>query len=282
MASFQFDQAEGLRRILAQPKPRVFTFLSATPDDEKSAMLVNLGASLANAGNTVLVLDACSSARGVASRLDTGHGATLLQAARRERTLEDVIRVMPQGFGIAALTHGSVAAAVRDAEQAEQLATAFNALAQQADIVVVDAELDADDSFPLPAMTEGEIVVQVSADAASIKSAYSIIKRLNARLGRRPFSVLVTGTSDRQAQMVYQNMAQAASRYLAVQLNSIGSVPADEHLARASRLGRTVIDAFPMAGASVAFRHLAGRFAYTDVPTAGWRGMPLASATLGV
>jgi flagellar biosynthesis protein FlhG len=58
-------------------------------------------------------------------------------------------------------------------------------------------------------------------------------------------------------------------------------VPADEHLTRAARLGRTVIDAFPMAGASVAFRHLAGRFAYADVPTGGWRGMPLPAATLG-
>ncbi|HSY26137.1 MAG TPA: antiactivator of flagellar biosynthesis FleN protein, partial [Burkholderiaceae bacterium] len=46
MASFDFDQAEGLRRMLAGPKPRIFTFLSATPDDEKSAMLSNLGASL--------------------------------------------------------------------------------------------------------------------------------------------------------------------------------------------------------------------------------------------
>lgn len=270
-----------MRRILSKPKPRVFSFLSATPDDEKNALLINLGASLAGAGNTVLVVDACSSARGIATRLDAPHGATLLQVARRERGLDDVVCAMPQGFGFAALTRGLLATAMRDAEQAQRMAAAFDALAEQSDIVVVDAELDANDSFPLPAMAEGEIVVQVSADAASIKSAYSIIKRLNAKLGRRPFSVLVTGSSDQQAKMVYQNMAQAASRYLAVQLNSIGAVPADEHLTRAARLGRTVIDAFPMAGASVAFRHLAGRFAYTDVPTAGWRGSPLPVATLG-
>ena len=51
LANFDFDQAEGLRRMLAGPKPRIVTFLSATPQDDKGAMLVNLGASLARAGN---------------------------------------------------------------------------------------------------------------------------------------------------------------------------------------------------------------------------------------
>ena len=61
--------------------------------------------------------------------------------------------------------------------------------------------------------------------------------------------------------MVYANMSSAASRYLAVTLTSMGSVPADEYLQRAARLGRAVVDAFPLAGASVAFRQLAGRLA---------------------
>jgi flagellar biosynthesis protein FlhG len=80
-------------------------------------------------------------------------------------------------------------------------------------------------------------------------------------MGQRPFSVLVTGAPEKEAQVVYRNMAAAASRYLAVKLNSMGSVPADEHLTRAAGLGRAVVEAFPMAGASVAFRRLAGRFA---------------------
>jgi len=73
------------------------------------------------------------------------------------------------------------------------------------------------------------------------------------------FGVLVTGASEEEAHLVYENMARTASRYLAIQLNSMGSVPADEHLNRAAHLGRSVIDAFPLAGASVAFRRLAGQ-----------------------
>lgn len=269
MASFDFDQAEGLRRMLAGPKPRMFTFLSAASGEEKGAMLVNLGASLAQAGRDVLLLDACVASEGIASHLDAMRGATLQQVARQERVLDEVIQAMPQGFGVAKLKRGPNTMWAPDAEQTRRLDAAFNALAARVDIMVVDAELDKEDKFPIPALTDSEIVVQVANSPASIKSAYAIIKRLNGQLGRRPFSVLVTGASDKEAQVVYQNMAQAANRYLAVKLNSMGSVPADEHLKRAMHLGRAVVDAFPLAGASVAFRRLAGRVVLSDVAVAG-------------
>jgi hypothetical protein len=47
--------------MLAGPKPRVFTFLSALKDNEKSEMLVNLGVSVARQGQQILMVDARSS-----------------------------------------------------------------------------------------------------------------------------------------------------------------------------------------------------------------------------
>jgi flagellar biosynthesis protein FlhG len=146
---------------------------------------------------------------------------------------------------------------------------AFDQLATRADIVVVDAELDKEDSLAIPALNDTEIVVQVANNPESIKIAYTLIKRLNNKLGRRPFSILITGATDKEAQVVFENMAKAANRYLAVKLNSMGSVPADEHLKRAMHLGRAVVDAFPLAGASVAFRRLAGRVVLSDMAAAG-------------
>jgi flagellar biosynthesis protein FlhG len=269
LASFDFDQAEGLRRMLAGPKPRVYTFLSAASPEEKGTMLVNLGASLVQAGRDVLLVDASLASEGIASRLNALRGATLTQVARQERTLEDVIQQMPQGFGVAALKRGPQRSAVKDAELAKRMDDAFGQLAMRADIVVVDAELDKEDSLAIPALNETGIVVQVANNPESIKIAYTLIKRLNNKLGRRPFSILVTGATEKEAQVVYENMAKAANRYLAVKLNSMGSVPADEHLKRAMHLGRAVVDAFPLAGASVAFRRLAGRVVLSDMAAAG-------------
>ena len=140
--------------------------------------------------------------------------------------------------------------------------------------MIVDGEFARDDSFPVPIMDTSEIVVQVSTSAASITAAYALIKRLSQQLGRRPFGILVTNASEAEAKVVYDNMSAAASRYLAVQLTSMGSVPADEYLHRAARLGRAVVDAFPLAGASVAFRRLAGRFALAGMPQLGRTGGP--------
>jgi len=268
LANFDFDQAEGLRRMLAGPKPRIVTFLSASAVDDKGAMLVNLAATLARAGNDVVVVDACSD--GVARRLGVNQGSALLDVARQECGLNQVLRSVPQGFSVASLARSN--GRRLGADDARRLAATFGVLVKQSGMVIVDGEFGPDDTFPVPLMDSAEIVVQVGTSAASITAAYALIKRLSQQLGRRPFGILVTGASEPEAKVVYDNMCSAASRYLAVQLTSMGSVPADEYLQRAARLGRAVVDAFPLAGASVAFRQLAGRFAMSGMPQLGRTG----------
>jgi flagellar biosynthesis protein FlhG len=270
LANFDFDQAEGLRRMLAGPKPRIVSFLSACPQDDKGAMLVNLGASLARAGNDVVIVDACEQEYGVAQRLGVDRGASLLSVARQECGLNQVIHQAPQGFSVVNLAGKRVSKG--GADEARRLGKAFDVLVKQSGMVLVDGELGKDDSFPLALMESAEIVVQVSTSAASITAAYALIKRLAQQFGRRPFGILVTGASEAEAKVVYDNMSAAATRYLAVQLTSLGSVPADEYLHRAARLGRAVVDAFPLAGASVAFRQLAGRFALPGMQQRGRTG----------
>ena len=280
MASFDFDQAEGLRRMLSGPKPRIVTFLSATPSDDKGAMLVNLGASLAQSGNDVMIVDACERDYGVAQRLGVDHGPSLLQVARQECALNQVIHPVPQGFSVVSMTRNmpvvpaqprafaGATGGVGATDEMRRLAKTFDVLVKQSagSIVIVDGEFLDEGTFPVPIMASSEIVVQVSTSATSITNAYALIKRLSQHLGRRPFGILVTGATEAEAKVVYDNMSSAATRYLAVTLTSMGSVPADEYLHRAARLGRAVVDAFPLAGASVAFRRLAGRFARSGVP----------------
>lgn len=255
MASIRTDQAEGLRRMIAKPAPRVLTFLSSAPGNDKSATLLNLGASLARTGSNVLVVDANVATRGVGAVLDRGKAGTLLQAASAQRSLSDVIRPMQQGLALSVM-----ARRVMSDKERQNMAALFARLAADNDIVVVDADLDGSDMLPLPALADGEIIVQVEDRTESVTAAYSLVKRVTDRYGRRTISILVTGTDISRAGKIYKSIATAARRYLALEIHSIGAVPNDEHLARATRLGRPVIDAFPLADASVAFRDLAGHF----------------------
>lgn len=255
MASIRTDQAEGLRRMLAKPAPRVLTFLSAKPGPEKNAMLVNLAASLERTGSSVLLLDACP-IKGVGSGLDRARRGTLLQVANGERRFDEVALVMPQGFSMAVMARKQL-----DTMETSHMDVLFRQLAMTNDLVMVDADLGPN-GLPLRDMAGGDIVIMVEDDTQAITGTYSLIKRLSDHYGRRNLSILVTGTDAKRAGMIFKSISNAARRYLAIELQSIGSVPEDAHLERATKLGRAVIDAFPLAGASAAFRDLAGHFAH--------------------
>ena len=77
-------------------------------------------------------------------------------------------------------------------------------------------------------------------------------------------------------------MAQAASRYLAAQLNFIGAIPADDHIRRATGQGRAVMDVFPFAGAALAFQRLSKRFTAGPDAARSSYGMATDGASLGV
>src|SRR5690606_24911679 len=110
--SFAYDQAEGLRRMAAGVKPRVFTFLSAATPEEKQGMLVNLAASLMRVGSDVTIVDACRSERSITHRMGIQTEASLIEVARGERALAQALHATQPGFQYAVLrTEGSTASA---------------------------------------------------------------------------------------------------------------------------------------------------------------------------
>ncbi|MHB1676954.1 MAG: MinD/ParA family ATP-binding protein [Sulfuriferula sp.] len=258
MANFSLDQADGLRRMLSEPKPRIVTLLSTLGAAEKNAMLTNLTATLTQMGSDTVLVDA-RRFDGVSKHLNTARKNGLLEVARQQCALSEVVQTVPQGFSIVAMSGERLVSVREDATENQRLSKVFSVLAQQYGTMLVDGELDSEDRLPVTILDSGTIIIHLAAGAESIKSGYCLIKRLSATLGRRSFGILVTQCEEAQARLVYANLAQTASRYLAVSLYFMGSIPADDHLSRAARLGRSVIEAFPLAMASVAFRRIAGQ-----------------------
>ncbi|MDL2284961.1 antiactivator of flagellar biosynthesis FleN protein [Oxalobacter sp. OttesenSCG-928-P03] len=260
MDNFQFDQAEGLRRMLGEPRQRIYTFLSTLPHRNKNHLLFNLAASLSRSGSSVLLMDATCSREGVGGYQPQEHpSATLAQVARNEYEVDDAFYRVPQGFDVVCLAHHP-----REIEStgsfANWLDLSFESAVVEADVVMIDGLLDKDNEFPLMAMETSALILQVEDTEKSIKDAYMLIKRLAGRFGRMPFGVLVSGSGESRSQAIFRNMAQTAAHYLGIQLYSMGYVPKDDHMARAASLGRSVVDAFPMALSSFAFRRIAGSF----------------------
>ena len=253
----QNDQAAGLRRIMAAPKPRVVSILSASSTQNQARMMTNLAVSIGAQGGEVLIVHASHESS------ETSYGINrlpaLLDVANEKCSLLNAIKSSNHGFSIAKLMQRSQVNSPLDSNVNGQLNRIFDNLACQYEIVLVDATLNKNHLLPLKTLNDGEIIIQLTRHSESIKHAYTLIKQICSQLGRRPFGIIVDDATDAQAQIVFHNISQVARRFMQIELEFFGAIPSDDHLCRAAKLGRSVIDAFPLATASTAFKQIARR-----------------------
>jgi flagellar biosynthesis protein FlhG len=264
MSNFHHDQAAGLRRIMAAPKPRVVSVISAAITHDQPRMMTNLAASIFGQGSDVLLVHASQDSREVKYGVDKT--PSLFDVAfdidNETFSLSDGIISTNHGFNVAKLMQKNQFNISIDSDESEQANQLFDELAHQYEIVLVDATLNKDNLLPLQILNNGEIIIQLTRLPESITNAYTLIKQICSELGRRPFGIIVDNATDAQAQIVFRNISEVARRFMQIELEFFGSIPADDHLSRAAKLGRSVIDAFPLASASTAFKKIAQRLDY--------------------
>lgn len=264
MLNFQNDQAAGLRRLMAAPKPRVVSIISASTGSDKyhdqPRMLTNLAASILGQGYEVLIMHATQESNEASYGIDKL--PALLNVAYEECSLQEAVTQTNHGYFLSKLMCKHQANVALDIDTESELNQIFNTLASQYEIVLVDASLNENHVLPLKTMNEGEIIIQLTRQPESIKNAYTLIKQICSQLGRRAFGIVVGDATEDQAQIVFRNISQVARRFMQIELEFFGSIPSDEHLNRAAKLGRSVIDAFPLATASTAFKQIAQRLDY--------------------
>jgi flagellar biosynthesis protein FlhG len=246
MSKLKQDQAAGLRKLMAIPAPRIFTMLSASSTQDKSRLMTNLAASMATQGTKSLVIHASKES----SESVYGINAlpTLLETNKQKNTLQNAISKLMQKSQLhQQLSH----------EMNQGLGFILKELASAFEIVLVDASVDDAGLLPIDALNSSEIIVQLTRKPESIKEAYALIKKVYSQLGRRNFGIIVDDATDAQAQVVFNNISKVAKQYMQIDLTYFGAIPADDHLSKAVQLGRAVVDAFPLAQASTAFKKMA-------------------------
>lgn len=261
MANFQNDQAAGLRRIMAAPKPRVVSILSASASShDQPRLLTNIAASICGHGSDVLVMHASQTSRESSYQIDKL--PTLLDVANQKCALGSAIKGSNQGFSVTKLMPKVQLNSALNNDTSERLESIFAKLTSQYEIILVDATLNKNDVLPLNTLNEGEILIQLTRSPESIKNAYSLIKQICSQLGRRSFGIIVDDATEVQAKIVFRNISEVAKNFMQIELEFFGAIPSDDHLSRAAKLGRSVTDAFPLAAASAAFKQIAQRLDY--------------------
>jgi flagellar biosynthesis protein FlhG len=248
---FVIDQAEGLRRLLAREGSRVVAVTGGAGSPGRTTAVVNLAAALTAHGKDVLVIDECLGPRSVCALVGGVRGAGNFAAVMRgERTLEEAVGRHALGFG--------VLAASRDNRAHYTAAQLQKVLSGPADIVLIDAQLDAEGALSPLAMHAHDVLIVMRIGAQAITDAYACMKRLHFAHAIAQFRVLANHVASvPDAQAAIENLAGVAGRYLSVSMESAGYVAADAHMPQALKLARCIVDAFPSTAAARDFRHVA-------------------------
>jgi flagellar biosynthesis protein FlhG len=248
---FVIDQAEGLRRLLAREGSRVIAVTGGPGAPGRTTAVINLAAALTGHGKDVLVIDECLGPRSVSALLGGIRGAGNFAAVMRgEMGLDEAAGRHALGF--------RVLAASREHRSQYSSAQLNKVLTGPADIVLIDAQLDADGALSPLAMHAHDVLIVMRVAAQAITDAYACMKRLHFAHAIGQFRVLANHVaSATDAHAAFDNLAGVASRYLTVSLENAGCVAADPHMPRAVQLSRCIVDAFPSTAAARDFRHVA-------------------------
>jgi flagellar biosynthesis protein FlhG len=254
----------------------------------KTTVAVNLGMSLAMAGHDVMLLDADMGLANVDVLLGLAPSRHLGHLLDGTATLEELVleaphglKVVPGGSGarrLAQLGNGEHAAVIR----------AFDELPKPPDYLLVDTAAGLSDNVAMFAAAADDVVVVVCDEPASLTDAYALVKVLSRDFGVRRFRMVANQVRNAgEARALHQKLAKVSDRFLDIVLDFFGMVPQDERLRQAIRRQSAVVDLWPAARSSQAFKQLASavdtweepasagldRIAFFGghvVPAAGW------------
>lgn len=251
------DQATGLRRM-AKPKPvRVITIASGKGGVGKTNVTVNLAIALASQGKKVTILDADLGLANIDVMLGLHSKKNLSHVMKGECDLEEILLDGPMGIKIIPASSGVKNMAEMTPAEHAGLISAFSQLSHDIDVLLVDTAAGISDSVVSFSRAAQEVLVVVCDEPASITDAYALIKLLSKEQDVFKFHILANMVSGpQQGRDVYDKLSKVSSQFLDVALEYIGHVPHDEHLQKAIKRQKAVVEAFPRSRSAQAFQTL--------------------------
>jgi flagellar biosynthesis protein FlhG len=224
----------------------------------KSNMAVNLALELGALGWRVSLLDADLALAntdvllGVSPQHHLGHVLT------GERSLDEIIiettngvRLIPGGSGVEELANLSKT-------QQERLIAELGAMEAASDFMIIDTAAGIGHNVTSIMRAAAEVIIITTPDPTAVVDAYATIKVLHRHSPNKPVSVVVNdviGIGD--AEEIFGQLQNAATRFLKHPLEHLGTIPRDEQLVEAVRRQIPVVEYSPEGRASRSFRLIA-------------------------
>jgi len=234
----------------------------------KTNVSVNLSLALAKMGQRVVLLDADLGLANVDVLLGLEAKRTIADVLEGKCSLSEVMVTGPLGVNIVPASSGVCAMTSLSAAQHSGLIQAFSEIDDQLDVLVIDTAAGISESVTRFAHAAQEVLVVVCNEPTSITDAYALIKVLNRDHGLFKFNILANMVrSPQDEQQIFAKLSTVADRFLNVALKRAGAIPYDEMLIKAVKQRQPVMQAYPRASASLAFKQLAEQVKQWPLPT---------------
>ena len=239
---------------------RVIAVASGKGGVGKTSVSVNLATALVNAGQRTLLLDTDLGLANVDVMLGLTPRHTLADVFADRCELRDTIIEAGNGLLVVPAASGKRHMTELLPSQHIGLVHAFSQLDLDLDAMVVDNAAGIADGVLTFCQAAQDVIVVVCDEPASVTDAYALIKVLSRDRGVSRVQVLANQVQDpAEGRQLFEKLQRVSARFLDVTLNYLGAIPRDEWLRRAVQRQEAVVDAFPSAPSSIAFRDIARR-----------------------
>jgi len=234
----------------------------------KSNVSINLAMALSSLGRRVVVLDADLGLANIDVLLGITANRNLADVLSGECSLRDVMVEGPGGIKVVPATSGTQKMVSLSPMEHAGLINAFSEISSELDVLIVDTAAGISEGVVSFLRAAQEILVVVVDEPTSITDSYALIKLLNRDYGVQRFRVLANMVKTQQeGRHLYSKLTKVTDRFLDVALQYAGSVPFDEAVKKAVQRQRAVLDAYPRAKASLAYKALAQRVEGWPLPS---------------
>ena len=265
------DQAQQLRRLVRSTgqRARVLSLVSGKGGVGKSNIAANLALCLAQAGHSVVLVDADLALANLDILFDLPPGLNLSHLLKTGHNPAEVLTEIAPGLRLLPGASGLASLAELSDFQRAQLISFFEHLAGSADFLIIDASAGLSANVLTFAAAADDVLVITTPEPPAITDAYAVIKVL--LIERRVSSILLVvnmAKNHSQVLSVHSRIAKAARRFLNFDLSLAGFILSDRHVPLAVNSRRPFIWSFPRCRAARDVQRLAkhllrfDRFAY--------------------